>query len=120
MNTVKQYKTKDDVWKAAQAALNKTLRDFIPKNKINEIEQSLLGYQTSRKGYFGELTEEFIFGLARNTRSEADFSLNPGISKAKMAMIHSSQTFTPSWKPRNFFSLYSKKLKTQNMLSLKM
>ena len=69
------YRTKDDVLQVAQLTLGKTLRDFIPATHIQRIESELRKYKNSRKGYFGELTEEFVFGLPRNIRSEADFKL---------------------------------------------
>ena len=69
------YKTKEDVMQRAQDVLHKTLRAFIPESKIAEIEEALRKYGNDRKGFLGELAETFVFGLPRNTRSEADFTL---------------------------------------------
>ena len=97
------YKTKDDVWQVAQSALGKTLRDFIPVEEIEGIEKKLANYATSRKGYFGELAEEFVFGLPRNAQSEADFKLAGVELKTTPIKRHPARTYIA--KERLVFSM---------------
>lgn len=71
----KQYQTKEEVFNEAQKILNKSLRDLLPKEDVVETERKLVSYGSKRKGFLGELVEEFVFGLDRNNRSEADFNV---------------------------------------------
>lgn len=67
------YKTKDDVVLQAKTVLHKTLRDIMPKDSIRQIEAELERYRSNRKGYLGDLVEQYVFGLENNGRPEADF-----------------------------------------------
>lgn len=70
-----QYKTIEDVLAAAEAAVHKTLREIIPTERIPGIEVDITRYATSRKGHFGDLVEQYVFGMKNNSRSEADFNI---------------------------------------------
>lgn len=69
----RQYKTKEQVVDEAQKILGKSLRNIMIVDDIRVIDEKLKVYGTKRKGYLGELVEEFVFGLDRNNKSEADF-----------------------------------------------
>ncbi|MES2226012.1 MAG: Sau3AI family type II restriction endonuclease [Patescibacteria group bacterium] len=69
------YRTEEEVVTAANRALHKTLKEFIPREELDEIEDKLAGYGTNRKGYLGDLIERYVFGIANNGRAEADFKL---------------------------------------------
>lgn len=67
------YSTKEEVLAAAKRALHKTLKEFIPGGEFDAIASKERGYGTNRKGYFGDLIEQYVFGIANNGRAEADF-----------------------------------------------
>lgn len=69
------YETPADVIERAQTALHKTLRDFIPPDEMPRIEEQLQQYGSSRRGFLGDLVEQYVFGLENNGRPEADFSV---------------------------------------------
>lgn len=71
----RQYKTKDQVVNEAQKILGKSLRDIMVAEDIHAVTKKLEVYGAKRKGYLGELVEEFVFGLNRNNKSEADFGI---------------------------------------------
>lgn len=71
----KQYQTQEEVLGEAQRILNKSLRDLLPKEDVVGTERKLVSYGSKRKGFLGELVEEFVFGLDRNNKSEADFNI---------------------------------------------
>jgi DNA mismatch repair protein MutH len=75
MQQISQFKTPAEVVEKAQMARNKTLRDFIPEEEISEIEAQLQKYGSSRRGFLGNLVEQYVFGLKNNARPEADFSI---------------------------------------------
>lgn len=70
-----QYETKEDVLAVAEAAVHRTLREIIPVTRIPEVEADIIRYATSRKGHFGDLVEQYVFGIENNSRSEADFNI---------------------------------------------
>lgn len=71
----KEYGTKEEVLAKARTVLHKSLRDVMPPDAVVEAEEKLSKYGTSRKGYFGNLVEEFVFGMDPNSRAEADFNV---------------------------------------------
>jgi len=70
---IKEYKTKEDVVLQAETILHKSLRDVMPPESVQSIEKELEKYKSSRKGYLGDLVEQYVFGLENNGRPEADF-----------------------------------------------
>lgn len=72
---MKTYKTKGEVLEQAVSILERSLRDIIPQDKLNEIESTVNSYSNRRKGLLGELVEQFVFGLNVNNRAEADFNI---------------------------------------------
>lgn len=69
------YRTEDEVLDAAQNISHKSLRSLIPASELPRIEAELERYQNNRKGYLGDLVEQYVFGLKNNGRSEADFNI---------------------------------------------
>lgn len=67
------YQTKEEVFGVAQTILHKTLRELMPSDKLEIVEKKVQGYGANRKGYLGDLVEEYVFGLENNGRAEADF-----------------------------------------------
>lgn len=79
------YNTEAEVLAAANLALKKTLKDFIPSDELVTIVETAAAYGKNRKGYFGDLIEQYIFGMANNGRAEADF-LATGIELKSTAL----------------------------------
>jgi DNA mismatch repair endonuclease MutH len=69
------YRTEAEVITAANRALKKTLKDFIPSEELLGISETVTTYGKNRKGYFGDLIEQYIFGMKNNGRAEADFKV---------------------------------------------
>jgi DNA mismatch repair protein MutH len=69
----KVFTTKEEVLTAGKVALHKTLRDFMTEAEAEKVEAKLKSYGTNRKGFFGQLIEEYIFQQKNNSRAEADF-----------------------------------------------
>ncbi len=69
------YSTKQEVLERALSAKDKSLRDIIPSDMIEEVEQGIAGYANRRKGLLGELVERFVFDIDVNSRPEADFNI---------------------------------------------
>lgn len=101
----KTYTTKKEVLKEADKILGRSLRDVMKDDKVDiaEIEQKLSQYGNRRKGLFGELVEEYVFGLDVNNRAEADF-MPVGIElKSNPIKDHSTKQFVS--KERLVFSM---------------
>lgn len=71
----REYQTKEEVVDEAQKILNKSLRDLMSQKDVEKTEKKLASYGTNRKGFLGELVEEFVFELKTNNKSEADFKI---------------------------------------------
>jgi DNA mismatch repair protein MutH len=97
------YHTKEDVFAAAQKILNKSLRDIIPADELLVAEAKAREYGTSRKGYLGNLIEQYVFGLESNNRSEADFLLAGVELKSNPIKKHSTKEYIS--KERLVFSM---------------
>ncbi len=61
------------ILKYAQTFKDKTLRDIMPHKVAETVSDINLKYGTRRKGNFGNLVEEHIFGYSPNSDSQADF-----------------------------------------------
>ena len=97
------YQTKEEVYEKSKIILEKTLRDIIPSEKIEEIEKSVFFHGKRRKGFLGILVEEFVFGLDINNRSEADFHIAEVELKTTPLKRHSTKKY--SAKERLVFSM---------------
>lgn len=69
------YNTENEVLDTARKVLNKTLRSLIPAPELAQVELELVRYKNNRKGYLGDLVEQYVFGLDNNGRAEADFNI---------------------------------------------
>lgn len=99
----RQYGTKEEVLNQAKTALHKSLRDIMSADALVEAEKLLEKYGTNRKGYFGNLVEEFVFGMEPNSRAEADFSIAGVELKTNPLKNHASKTYVS--KERLVFSM---------------
>ena len=61
------------ILKYAQTFKNKTLRDIMPHKIAEAVSDINLEYGTRRKGNFGNLVEEYVFGYSPNSNNQADF-----------------------------------------------
>ncbi|MCW9054421.1 MAG: Sau3AI family type II restriction endonuclease [Candidatus Pacebacteria bacterium] len=98
-----QYQTAEDVITAAEAVLGKTLRDIVSKEEADDIEKQLGKYGTRRKGFFGDLVEQYVFDLENNGRAEADFKVANVELKATPLKKHNKKRFVS--KERLVFSM---------------
>jgi len=73
MSTV--YKTKEEVYTQAKKILNKSLREFVPADSIEDIEDVIEKYRGRKKGLLGDLIEVYLFDKEPDNVSEADFNI---------------------------------------------
>jgi len=101
--TPKTYKTKEDVLKQANTALNEGLLKFIPPEDLENVKQKIAEYGSNRKGLFGEFVEKYVFGIKPNNKSEPDF-LEAGVElKTNPIKDHPKKTYVS--KERLVFSM---------------
>jgi DNA mismatch repair endonuclease MutH len=118
---IKKYTTKESVLKEAQKIRGRSLRDVMLNDgiEIGKIEKKVVEYKNKRKGFLGELVEEYVFGLDVNNRAEADFKIagielktNPlkkhakkkYVSKERLvfSMINYDEIIKEKWKTSSF------------------
>jgi len=97
------YKTKEEVLSQANTAFHKTLREIIPANEVGQVEKMLIRYDCRRKGFLGDLVEQFIFGKKIDGRPEADFMIAGVELKTTPIKKHSQKTYIA--KERLVFSM---------------
>ncbi|MEI6835673.1 MAG: Sau3AI family type II restriction endonuclease [Candidatus Falkowbacteria bacterium] len=68
----KVYNTKDEVFTDVLSFMDKHLRDVMDSESIRIAEQKIEEQGSSRKGYLGNLVDEYVFGQKANNRHEAD------------------------------------------------
>ena len=100
---IKDYKTKEDVVSQAETILHKSLREIMPSESVVAIEKELEKYKSSRKGYLGDLVEQYVFGLENNGRPEADFYIAGVELKTTPLKRHAKNEFAA--KERLVFSM---------------
>lgn len=101
---IREYQTKEEVVDGARKILDKSLREFLDEgDAVAEVEKKISLYKNKRKGLFGELIEEFVFGLDVNNRSEADFRIAGVELKTNPLKNHSSKKYIS--KERLVFSM---------------
>jgi len=61
------------IYRYAKKLEGKTLRDILPVGSTTTISKTILRHGTRKKGIFGNLVEEYIFGYAPNSDPYADF-----------------------------------------------
>lgn len=71
----KVYNTKEEVFNDALLFMDKHLRDVMDSDSIKIAEQKLEEQGSSRKGYLGNLVEQYVFNQDINNRHEADFKI---------------------------------------------
>lgn len=69
------YQTKEQIVKKAETILNKSLRCFLASDQIELIENQIGSYGLSRKGFLGQLIEQYFFEINPGNVSKPDFSL---------------------------------------------
>ncbi len=57
----------------AKSFINKSFLDILDDDDIEKISEEIVKYNGKRKGYFGDLVEEYLFGMKNNSDAEADF-----------------------------------------------
>lgn len=65
--------SKDAILSHAKQMLGKCLNDIIARQYTNRISEASAIYGTNRKGHFGNLVEEYVFGLTPNSSPYPDF-----------------------------------------------
>ena len=98
-----EYRTKEELLERAKAVLEKSLSDIIPSEMLEVVRAEVTMYGGRRKGLFGELVEQFVFDLATNNRSEADFNIAGVELKTNPIKRHPTKTYVS--KERLVFSM---------------
>jgi len=97
------YKTEAEVLDAAERVLERSLRAFIPESDMPEIESNLIKYSNNRKGYLGDLIEQYVFNIKNNSRAESDFKIAGIELKTTPLKVHAKKRFVS--KERLVFSM---------------
>lgn len=87
----------------AKTFLNKNLIDILDPSSIENIKKEIIKYNGKRKGHFGDLIENYLFGIENNNNAEADFK-NVGI-ELKTTPIKQLKSKKYSPKERLVFSM---------------
>lgn len=99
----KNYQTKKEVFDDASLFMNKNLREVMDANSIKVAEQKLIEQGSNRKGYLGNLVEEYVFDQEINSRHEADFKIAGVELKTTPIKKHKTKQFAA--KERLVFSM---------------
>jgi DNA mismatch repair protein MutH len=86
----------------AEKAVGLTLRDIIDDGLISGIEADISRHGTNRKGFFGDLVQEYVFGKKPDSRAEADFP-EAGVELKTTPLLHKKGRYTA--KERISFSM---------------
>lgn len=115
----KIYQTKEQVLEKAEMILKKSLRETIPEEIIESIENQLGEYGMKRKGFLGDLIEKYFFEINPGNISEPDFTVagvelkttplkkhakNKIVSKERLvfSMINYDTVVGETWKESSF------------------
>lgn len=63
----------DSIFKYAQSFRGKSFLDVLTEDKLAKIDKKISGYDNRRKGHFGDLVEEYLFGIKNNSNAFPDF-----------------------------------------------
>ena len=69
------YNTKEEVFIDALLFMDKHLRDVMDSDSVKVAEQKIKEQGSNRKGYLGNLVEQYVFSQDINSRHEADFKI---------------------------------------------
>lgn len=100
---MKIYQTKTQVLEKAETIINKTLREVIFDKENETIENQIIGYDSKRKGFLGDLIEKYFFEINPGNISEPDFT-TAGV-ELKTTPLKSDIKKTYSSKERLVFSM---------------
>ena len=67
------FKTKEEIIKKADEIVGKSLADVLSIQDIKNIQKNLNKYNLNRKGYLGQIIEEFFFNIKPGNVSRPDF-----------------------------------------------
>lgn len=70
---VNQNSNQQEILEATRLLINRSLREVISGNNAVDIDSKLKKYGTKRKGYFGDILEEFGYNIPNNNIAQADF-----------------------------------------------
>ena len=70
-----EYNTKEDVIRQSDAIVGRTLADIIPAESLLSVWSDVRKYGKKRKGFLGNLVEEYVFGKKADSKAEADFAI---------------------------------------------
>ena len=70
-----EYNTKEDVIRQSDAIDGRTLADIIPAESLLSVWSDVRKYGKKRKGFLGNLVEEYVFGKKADSKAEADFAI---------------------------------------------
>lgn len=100
---MKIYQTKEQVLEKAETIINKSLREVIFDKENETIENQIIGYDSKRKGFLGDLIEKYFFEINPGNISEPDFT-TAGV-ELKTTPLKSDIKKTYSSKERLVFSM---------------
>lgn len=67
------YKTREQIIKRADGLVNKSLSIFLNEDDLININKKITNYKFRRKGYLGNLIEEYYFNIKPNNYNGPDF-----------------------------------------------
>lgn len=74
MQNINYDKTsKDSIVNYSKTFIDKNLQDILGDKDVKKISEEIAKYRGRRKGHFGDLVEEYLFGIENNSDAEADF-----------------------------------------------
>lgn len=65
--------SKDSIVDYAKTFIDRSLLDVLNEDDRKKISEEIAKYNGKRKGHFGDLVEEYLFGIENNSNAEADF-----------------------------------------------
>jgi len=63
----------DSIYRYAIQFIGKNLQDILSQDEISSIKEEITRYKKNRKGHFGDLVEEHLFGIKNNSNAFPDF-----------------------------------------------
>lgn len=96
-------KSKESIYDYAKGFVNRSLREILSVKEIEVINSKIKQYNNKRKGLFGDITEEFLFGIKNNSDKNPDFKEVKIELKTTPLKHHKKNKYAP--KERLVFSM---------------
>lgn len=103
MNKIYDDTSIDSILKHATQCIDKSLSELLTKVELGTIGTEIDQYGKRRKGHFGDLVEEYIFGIKNNSEAAPDFPKVGVELKTTPLKIHAKKKYVA--KERLVFSM---------------